>query len=131
MWITWWIFVGWLLSLCLRLTKLFQNQVERMFPAFFNCLHLQDNWEFSWHMLSEMKSLPEKSSWVGTSGLLLRFFLLKRMLCHCFLHSNLTTTVWRSSSFTSWPVRDKALQMLLSRISSPITAETGFISSDS
>ena len=37
---------------------------------------------------------------------------------------------WRSSGFTSWLVRDNALQMQFSRIS-PIDAGTGFISSDS
>ena len=64
--ITLWIFVGWLLSLSLTLTELFQNHVEWILPAFFNCLHLWDNWWFSWHMLSETKSLPEKLSWVKT-----------------------------------------------------------------
>ena len=38
---------------------------------------------------------------------------------------------WRSSGFNSWPVRDNALQTLLSRTSSPIDARTEFISSDS
>ena len=75
-----------------------------------------------------------------TSDLLRRFFLLMRMLRFCLLHLNLTITVsflfkrwhvWRSSGFTSWPVRDNALQTLLSRASSLIDAGTGFISSDS
>ena len=56
-------------------------------------LYLWHNWWFSWHMLSEMKSLPEKFSWVRTSDLLWRFFLLIRMLRFCFLHLNLTITV--------------------------------------
>ena len=38
---------------------------------------------------------------------------------------------WRSSGFTSWPVRDNALQTLPSRTSSPIHARTEFIFSDS
>ena len=138
--ITWWIFLGWLLSSSLTLTELFQNHVKWILPAFFNCLHLEDNWWFSWHMLSETKSLPEKFSWVRTSDLLRKFFLLIRMLRFCFLHLNLTITVsfffkrwhgWRSSGFTSWPVRDNALQTLFSRTSSLIDAGTGFISSDS
>ena len=91
-------------------------------------------------MLSETKSRPEECSRVGTSDLLRRFFLLIRMLRFCFLHLNLTITVsfffkrwhgWRSSGFTSWPVRDNALQTLFSRTSSLIDAGTGFISSDS
>ena len=91
-----------------------------------------------WHILSETKSLPEKLSWVRTSDLLQRFFVMIRMLCFCFLHLNLMMTVsfffkwwhaWRSSGFTSWPVRDNALQTLLSRTSSSIEAGTGFISS--
>ena len=66
--------------------------------------------------------------------------MLIRMLRFCFLHLNLVITVsfffkrWhasRSSRFTSWLVRDNALQMLLSRTSSTIVARTGFISSDS
>ena len=90
-------------------------------------------------MLSKMKSLPEKLSWVRPSDFLWRFFPLIRMLCLCFLHLNSIMTVffffkwwhaWRSSGFTSWLVRDNALQTLLSR-TSPIVAETGFISSDS
>ena len=60
---------------------------------------------------------------------------MTRMLRFCCLHLNLTITVsfsfkrwhaWRSSGFTSYPVRENALQTLL-----PIDAETGFISSDS
>ena len=91
-------------------------------------------------MLSETKSLPEKLSWMRTSDLLQRLFLLIRMLCFCFLHLNLTMTVsfffkrWharRSSGFTSWTVRDNVLQTLLLRTSSPVVAGTGFISSDS
>ena len=90
-------------------------------------------------MLSITKSLPAKLSWVRTSDILQKFFLLIRMLCFCFLHLNVTITMsfffkwwhaWRSSGFTSWPVRVSALQMLFSRTSSPIDAGTGFIYSD-
>ena len=56
----------------------------------------------------------------------------------CFLHLTITVSfffkgwhAWRSSGFTSWLVRDNALQMLFSRTSSPTDAGTGFISSDS
>ena len=87
-------------------------------------------------MLSEMKSLPEKFSWVRTSDLLWRFFLLIRMLRFCFLHLNLTITV---SFFSNGDMledlqasfRDNALQTLFSRTSLPIDAGTGFISCDS
>ena len=91
-------------------------------------------------MLSKTRSLPEKLSWVRTSDLLRRFFLLIRMLRFCFLHLNLIITVsfffkrlhaWRSSGFTSWLVRDYALRTMFSSTSSPIDAGTGFISSDS
>ena len=91
--ITWWIFVGWLLSLSLTLTELFQNHVKGILPVFLKCLHLYDNWWFSWFMLSKTKSLPEKFSSVRTSDLIRRFFLLIRMLRFCFLHLNLTITV--------------------------------------
>ena len=96
--ITWWIFFCWLLSLSLTLTELFQNHVEWILPAFFNCLHYLDNnndssWFSLWHMLTEMKSLPEKFSWVRTSDLLWRLFLLIRMLRFCFVHLNLTVIV--------------------------------------
>ena len=133
--ITLWIFLGWLLSLILILTELFQTHVEWILPTFFNYLHLLDNWWFSWYMLSEMKSLPEKSSWLRTSDLLQRFFLLIRMLRFCFLHLNLTITMsfffkrwhaWKSSGLISWPLRDNALQTLLSRTSSLIDEITGF-----
>ena len=38
---------------------------------------------------------------------------------------------WRSSGFTSWSVKDSALQTLLSRTSASIEIGIGFISSDS
>ena len=91
-------------------------------------------------MLSERKSLPEKLRWVKPFDLLRSLFLLIRMLRLCFLHLNLIMTVsfffnrwyaWRSSGFTSWPVRDNALPTLLSRTSLSIEAGTGFISNDS
>ena len=91
-------------------------------------------------MLFETKSLPKKLSWVRTSDLLQRLFLLIRIVRFCFLHLSLTITVsfiskrwhaWRSSGFTSRTVRYNALQTLFSITSSPIDAETGFTSSDS
>ena len=81
-----------------------------------------------------------KLNWARTSDTLRRFFLFIIMLRFFFLHLNLAITVsfffnlwhaWRSSDFTSWPVRDNAWQTLVSRISSPIDTETGFIPSDS
>ena len=127
-----------LLSLSLILTELFQNHMEWILLALFNCLHLHDNWWFSWQMLSEMKRLSEKLSWVRTSDLLWRFSLLIRMLHFCFLHLTITAPfffkrwhAWISSGFTSRPIRDNAMQKLLSRISSPVDARTRFIFSDS
>ena len=114
--IMWYIFAGWLLSLSLTFITLFQNHVEWIFPAFFNCLHLYANWWFSWHMLSEMKSLPANFSWLRFSDLLRRFFLSIRMFRFCFLDLNFTITIsfflrrwqaWRSSGITSWPVRER------------------------
>ena len=87
-----------------------------------------------------MKILPEKLNWGRTSGTLWRFFLFIIMLRFCFQRLSLAITVpfffklwhaWRSSDFTSWPVRDNAWQTLVSRISSPIDTETGLIPSDS
>ena len=138
--IMWYIFAGWLLSLSLTFITLFQNHVEWIFPAFFNCLHLYANWWFSWHMLSEMKSLPANFSWLRFSDLLRRFFLSIRMFRFCFLDLNFTITIsfffrrwqaWRSSGITSWPVRERALQTLSSSSSLLIDAGTGFISIDS
>ena len=137
---TLWIFVSWLFSSGLALTELFQNHMEWILPVFFNYLHLYDNWWFSWHMLSKTKSLSEKLTWARTFDLLRRSFLLIRMLHSYFLHLNLTITVsflfkrwhtWISSGFTSWPVKDSALQTLLLRTSLPIDAGTGFTSIDS
>ena len=91
--IMWYIFAGWLLSLSLTFITLLQNHVEWIFPAFFNCLHLYANSWFSWHMLSEMKSLPANFSWVRFSDLLRRFFLSIRMFCFCFLVLSLTITI--------------------------------------
>ena len=78
-----------------------------------------------------------KLSYVRTSDLLRMFFLLIRMLHFCFLHLHLTTMCHFSSngdmivdhSFTSWPVRYIAFQMLPSRTSA-IEVGTGFISSN-
>ena len=48
---------------------------------------------FSWHMLSERKSLSENFIRVRRFDLVWRLFLLIRMLRFCFLHLNLTITV--------------------------------------
>ena len=135
--IIWHTFAGWLLSLSLTFITLLQNHIEWIFPAFFNCLHLYVNWWFSWHMLSEMKSLPANFSWLRLSDLLRRFFLSIRMFRFCFLDLNFTITIsfflrrwqaWRSSGITSWPVRERALQTLSSSSSLLIDARAGFIS---
>ena len=91
--IMWYIFAGWLLSLSLTFIMLFQNHVEWIFQAFFNCLYLYANWWFSWHMLSEMKILPANFSWLRFSDLLRRFFLSIRIFRFCFVDLNFTITV--------------------------------------
>ena len=91
--IMWYIFAGWLLSLSLTFITLFQNHIEWIFPAFFNCLHLCAKWWFSWQIISEMKGLPANFSWLRFSDLLQRFFLSIRMLRFCFLDLNFTITI--------------------------------------
>ena len=119
---------------------LFQNHIDWVFSAFFNCLHLYANWWFSWYILSKMKSLPANFSWLKFSDLLQRFFLSIRIFRFCFLDLNFTITIsfffrwwqaWRSSGITSWPVRERALQTLSSCSSLLIDAGTGFISINS
>ena len=90
--IMWYIFAGWLLSLSLIFIILFQNHVEWIFPAFFNCLHLYAKWWFSWQIISEMKGLPANFSWLRFSDLLRTFFLSIRMLHFCFLDLNFAIT---------------------------------------
>ena len=89
----WQIFAGWLLSLSLTFITLFQNHVGWIFPAFFNCLHLEANWWFSQHMFSKMKSSPANVSSLRFSELLWRFFLSIRILRFYFLDFNFTFTV--------------------------------------
>ena len=91
--VMWYIFAGWHLSLSLSFITLFQNHVEWIFPAFFNCLHFYANWWFSWPMLSKMKSLPANFSWLRFSDLLRRFFLSIRIFHFCFLDLNFTITI--------------------------------------
>ena len=118
--IIWKILTGLLLSLSLTFTALFQNQVEWILPAFFSWWHLYDSWWFSWHVLSDMKSLPENLSWRRSSDLFWRFLLLTSMLHLSFLHLNFTITdsfffkrwqACKSSGLTSCPVKESALQM--------------------
>ena len=71
--IIWKMLTGLLLSLSLMFTTLFQNQVEWILPEFFNLQHLYPSWFFSWHMGSDMKSLPENFSWYRSSDLFWRF----------------------------------------------------------
>ena len=80
-------------SLCIRLWDV-QNHVERIFPEFLDCLHLQANWWSTWHMLSEMKSLPVNFSWLTFSDLLRRFFQSTRSFRFSFLQS------WTKSNVT-------------------------------
>ena len=138
--IIWKTLIGLLLSLSLTLTELFQNQVEWIFPAFFSWRDLYASWWFSWHLLSNMKSLPENFSWPRCSDLFRGFFLLTRTLRLIFQHLNFTITdsfffrrwqACKSSDLTSCPVRESALQMFSSSSSSLIDGGTGFISTNS
>ena len=70
------------------------------------------NWCFSWHVLSEIRSLPASISWLRFSDLLRRFFLSIKIFHFFFLDLNFTITVsffsrrwyaWRSFGITSWP----------------------------
>ena len=121
--IIWKILTGLLLSLSLMFIAVFQNQVEQISPAFFSWQHLYASWWFSWHMLCDMKSLPENFGWHRSSYLFRRFFLLTRTLHLSFLHSNFTITNsfffrwWQAcklSGLTSCSVWESALQMFSS-----------------
>ena len=138
--IIWKILAGFLLSLSLTFTTLFQNQVEWILPVFFSWWHLYASWLFSWCMLSDMKSLPENLSWHRSSDLFQRFFLLTSMLRLSFLHLSFTIIdsfffkqwqAFKSSGLTSCPVNESALQMLILSFSSLIDGGTGFTSTDS
>ena len=96
--------------------------------------------QFSWHMLSDMKSLPENLSWRRSSDLFRRFFLLTSTLRLSFLHLNFTIShsfffkrwqTCKSSDLTSCPVKESALQMFISSSSSLIDGGTWFTSTDS
>ena len=112
---------------------LLQNHVEWIFPAFFNCLHWYANWWFSWHRLSETKSLKANFSRLRISELLQRFFLSIGIFCLWFLDFNFTVTVcffrrwhaWKPSGITLWLVRERVLQTFSSSSSSLIDAGTG------
>ena len=138
--IIWKILTGLLLSLSLTFTALFQNQVDWILPAFFSWQHLYASCWFSWHMLSNMKSLPGNHSWHRSSDLFWRSFLLTSTLRLSFLHFNFTITDsfffkrWQAcnlSSLTSCLVKENALQMFTSSSSSLIDEVTGFTSTDS
>ena len=90
--IIWKMLTGLLLSLSLMFTTLFQNQVEWILPEFFSLQHLYPSWFFSWHMGSDMKSLPENFSWYRSSDLFWRFFLVTITLCLSLLNLNFTIT---------------------------------------
>ena len=137
--VIWRILTALLLSLSLTFTALFQNQVEWILPAFFSWRHLYASWWFSWHMLSDMKSLPENLSWRRSSDLFRRFFLLTSTLHLSFLHLHFTITdsfffkrwqACKSSGLTSCPAKESALQMFTSSSSSLIDGGTGFTSTD-
>ena len=132
--IIWKILTGLLLSLSLTFTALFQNQVEWILYAFFSWRYLYGSRWFSWHMLSNMKSLPENLSWRRSSDVFRRFFLSTSTLCLRFLHLNFTITdsfffkrwqACKSSSLTSCLVKESALQMFTSSSSSLIYGGTG------
>ena len=126
---------GFLLPLSLTFTALFQNQVEWIFPAFLSWRHLYASWWFSWHMLSDMKSLPENLSCCRSSDWFWRFFWLTSTLCLSFLHLNFTITDYfffkpwqacKSSGLPLCPVKESAWQMFSSSSSLLIDGGTGF-----
>ena len=96
--------------------------------AVFNWRHLYANWQFSWDILSLIKSLLENRNCDRSEDLSFTFFQLKRIFCLCLRHLNLTMTRFRFSKWwhecscsevTLTPVRDKSLQTFSSKISSP------------
>ena len=138
--VIWKILTGLLLSLSLTFTALFQNQVEWILPAFFSWRHLYASWWFSWHMLSDMKNLPENLSWRRSLDLFQRFFLLASTLRLSFLYLNFIITdsfffkrwqACKSFGFNSCPIKESTLQMFTSSSSSLIDGWTGFTSTDS
>ena len=138
--IIWNILTGLLLWLSLTFTALFQNQIEQIYPALFSWRHLYASWWFSWHMLSEIKSLPENLSWRRSSDLFWTFCWLTSTFCLSFLHLNFSITnsfffkrwqACKSFGLTSCPVKESALQMLNSSSSSLIDGGTGFTSTES
>ena len=135
--IIWKILTGLLLSLSLTFTASFQNQEEWILPAFFSWQHLYASWWFLWHMLSNMKSLPENFSWHRSSDLFRRFFRLTSTFCLSFLHLNFTITdsfffkrwlTLKTFGLTSCVVKESDLQMFSSSSSSLIDGGTGFTS---
>ena len=127
---------GLLLSLSLTFTAFFQNQVEWIFPAFLSWRHLYASWWFSWHRLSDMKSLPENFSWRRSSDLFRSFFRLTSTFCLSFLHLNFTITdsfffkrwqACKSSGLTSCSVKESAWQMFSSSFSSLIDGRTVYL----
>ena len=92
--IIWKILTGLLLSLSSTFTGLFQNQVEWIFPAFLSWPHLLAKWWISWHMLSDMKNLPENFSWHRSSDLFWTFFQLTStfhlLLTHLWNHNKIS-----------------------------------------
>ena len=115
-------------------------ELEWIFPAFFSWRHLYASWWFSWHMLSDMKSLPENFSWRRSSDLFRRFFRLTSTFCLSFLHLNFTITdsfffkqrqACKLFALTSCLVKESDLQMFSSSPSSLIDGGTGFTSTDS
>ena len=92
--------------------------------VFFNWQHLYTTSWFSWHMLSDTKSLPGNFSWRRSLDLFRRFFLSTNTLRLCFPHLNFTTTIsfffkqWqacKSPGLTSCLVKESVLQMFNSK----------------
>ena len=138
--IIWKILTGLLLSLSLTFTALFQNQVGWIFSAIFSWRNLYASWWFSWHMFSNMKSLPENFSCRRSSDLFRRFFRLTSTFCLIFLNLNFTIShsfffkrwqACKSFGLTSCPIKHSALQMFGSNCSSLIHLGRGFTSTDS
>ena len=129
--IIWKILTGLLLSLSLTFIALFQNQVESIFPAFLSWQRVYVRWWFSWHMLSDMKRLPEnfifnlfRSCFLLTSTLRLSFLELKFTITDSFFFKRWEACT--SPGLTSCPVKGSAFQMFSSSSSSLINGGDRF-----
>ena len=115
-WKTLWISPLWLSWTLIALLK---KHVLKIFLAFFNLWHLKNKLWLPAHILSEIYKLLENFNSFNSLDLFFIIFLLFITLYFSFLLLNLTMTFsfflrrWhtsRSSEYTSFPVKDSALQ---------------------